>query len=194
MSLSISAYVLAGGQSSRMGQDKGLLMLGDKPVVSYVMTALQKVSDDITIISADEQYLTFGHALISDHYPGKGPASGIDTALQHAKTSTVFICSCDMPFITEQSIANMLRHAEHGDISVCKNEQFIEPMFAIYKKQCKEKWRELLLKGTLRLSDYFSHFDTNFVDSAEMLSSDPHLFFNLNTPQDLILANEWLKK
>ncbi len=194
MSEAFAVYLLAGGQSKRMGEDKGLLLLNEKPVISHTIDALRKLTDQIHIISTDRRYHQFGLPVLPDHYGGIGPAAGIDAALQHTVLSQVFICSCDMPFISSDAVQALADKAQYHEVSVCKNGKFVEPLFAVYKKQCKIKWRELLISGTTKLTDYFNHFDTNFVDSTEMLRKNPHLFFNVNSPTDLLLAKQWLKK
>lgn len=190
----ISAYILAGGQSKRMGEDKGMISLHDKPIVSYIIEEIKKITDDITIITANEKYRQFNLKTVEDIYQDRGPAGGIDTALQDAKNDLVFITSCDMPFVNEKSVSILMEQCTGREITLVKNENYIEPMFAVYAKKCKDNWRELLLNGTLKLSDYFSHFDTNFVNADEFLNSNPYLFLNINTPQDLLKAAIWMKK
>lgn len=194
MSQNISAFILAGGKSSRMGEDKGLISLDGKPVISYVIDELRKLTDDISILTSHENYRQFGHPLINDFYKDKGPAAGIDAALHHAKHDVIFITGCDMPFINEAAINKLTGYSLQHEICVVSDGSFIEPLFAVYKRHCKQKWRTLLLQGTLKLSDYFFHFDTNFAPAETFLLSDPHLFLNLNTPADLEIAEKWINR
>ncbi len=194
MSNNISAYILAGGKSRRMGEDKGLLLLHGKPLVSYIIGEIKKVTADITIITSNRDYDVFNLNIAEDIYRGKGPAAGIDRALHDAQNDLVFITGCDMPFVNALSVLALIEKSAAGEITLAKSENHIEPMFAIYKRQCKAKWRELLHGNTLKLSDYFSHFDANFVSADEFLEGNPHLFFNINTPQDLLNAAIWIKE
>lgn len=194
MSHNISAYILAGGKSKRMGEDKGLTLLHGKPLVSYIIKEIEKVTDDITLITSNRDYEKFNLRIIQDDYREMGPAAGIDKALHDAEHDSVFITSCDMPFVKAVSVLALIERRTTGQITLIRNENYIEPMFAIYQRECKSKWRELLLANTLKLSDYFSHFDTNFVNADEFLDLNPHLFFNVNTPQDLLNAAIWIKE
>lgn len=194
MNDSISAYILAGGKSSRMGEDKGLLLLMERPLISYIIEEIKKITEDITIITSNNKYQKFHCRTIEDHFLERGPAAGVDTALQDAKHPTIFITGCDMPLLDAESISLLVKKSRFSEITMVKNKDFIEPMFTIYQKACKNKWRELLLNHTLKLSNFFSHFDTNFVDADAFLISNPHLFFNVNTPIDLSNASKWMKK
>ena len=104
----IVAYILAGGKSSRMGDDKGLLLLHEKPVIQYMIDEIKKVTDDISIVTSNEKYKQFNLKIIEDTFKDKGPAAGIDAALLDAKEETIFITSCDMPFVDEKSILKLL--------------------------------------------------------------------------------------
>ncbi|MBK7589705.1 MAG: NTP transferase domain-containing protein [Bacteroidetes bacterium] len=81
----LSVYLLAGGESSRMGLDKGLIELHGKPIIGYIIDAVKQLTNDITIITSNDNYKQFKLPIIEDVYKNMGPASGIDTALHDAK-------------------------------------------------------------------------------------------------------------
>ncbi|MBK7589706.1 MAG: hypothetical protein IPI22_15955 [Bacteroidetes bacterium] len=92
------------------------------------------------------------------------------------------------------SIKHLVTLSKHYDITLVKNKHQIEPMFACYKKSCKDKWRSMLLQNNYKLSDFINQFDTNFVHADEFLGVNPRLFLNINTPLDLQKANTWMNK
>ncbi|MBK6329677.1 MAG: molybdenum cofactor guanylyltransferase [Bacteroidetes bacterium] len=190
----LSVYLLAGGESSRMGLDKGLIELHGKPIIGYIIDAVKQLTNDITIITSNDNYKQFKLPIIEDVYKNMGPASGIDTALHDAKNEWVFITSCDMPFVDAMSIKHLVTLCQHHEITLAKNKHQIEPMFACYKKSCKDKWRSMLLQNNYKLSDFINQFDTNFVHADEFLGVNPRLFLNINTPLDLQKANTWMNK
>ncbi len=192
MSSQFSASILAGGKSSRLGLDKGLVLLHEKPIIGYIVEEIQKLSNDITIISSNKQYEIFNCRRCEDFYKDAGPAAGISAALYYAANDLVFITSCDMPFIKADSIQSLYEKSMHSDITLYTNEHFIEPMFAVFRKSCFAKWDAFLQKGNKKLLDFFGQFDTNFVDAQEVLKSNPLLFYNINTPHELNQATQWM--
>ncbi len=189
-----SIYILAGGKSSRMGKDKGLCLLNGKPMIEYVIGQVTPISDSVFIITANEDYRIFNKELILDVFKDKGPAGGIDTALQHAKTDFIFVVACDMPFIDFNSIIKLFNHLKNHDIAIIKNGSQIESLFGFYNKSIAPKWRDLLKNHNLKVSDYYQYFDTNFVDSVSFLSQNEKLFYNTNTPEELNKALQWKRK
>ncbi len=187
-----STSILAGGKSSRLGMDKGLVSLNGKPIIGHIIEEIRKLTDDISIISSNKEYDQFNCKRYEDLYTEKGPAAGISAALLSAKHELVFITSCDMPFVKAASILSLIEQSENAEITLFKHNEFIEPMLAIYRKACFEKWDALLQQGNQKLSDFFNQFDTNFVDAQEVLKENPLLFFNINTPQELTQAAQWM--
>lgn len=102
---SLSGAVLAGGKSTRMGgQDKGLLLFQNEPMVMPIARALRSVSDSV-FVNANrhvEEYSALGFEVISDHhdYSEKGPLSGLLACLIRADSSHLLVSPCDTPYIT----------------------------------------------------------------------------------------------
>src|ERR1035437_7677768 len=96
----LNGYILAGGKSSRMGTDKGLLVFNKKTIIQHVIAQLKPVVKEVIIVSNNRDYEKFGVKVIADIIKNIGPAGGIHAALSHSNTNHNFIVSCDMPFIT----------------------------------------------------------------------------------------------
>ena len=82
----ISDYILCGGLSSRMHQEKGLVLFKEKPFMAHVIAAVTPITNDIYLVTKNLDYEVFGYPLVSDIYENKGPVGGIYTALNHSKT------------------------------------------------------------------------------------------------------------
>ena len=95
--MKISAVILAGGESRRMGRDKAEIVFKDKRTIDIMAEKLR--SFDEIFISADKTYEADGCKNISDIYKGKGPAAGILSALKEMKADALFVTACDMPLI-----------------------------------------------------------------------------------------------
>ncbi|MEP0073039.1 MAG: molybdenum cofactor guanylyltransferase [Marinomonas sp.] len=110
---SLSGAVLAGGKSTRMGgQDKGLLLFQNEPMVMPIARSLRSVSDSV-FVNANrhvEEYSALGFEVISDHqdYSEKGPLSGLLACLIRADSSHLLVSPCDTPCITESAFVALI--------------------------------------------------------------------------------------
>jgi molybdopterin-guanine dinucleotide biosynthesis protein A len=190
----IAIYILAGGKSARMGQDKGLLQLGDKKIIEYIIDIAQTINNSIFILSNKKEYEQFSLPLIEDIYHDIGPAGGIDAMLQHTESELNLILSCDMPFVDKNSINFLISQSKNHQITVPIFNNFPETMIGVYKKSCRETWREAVKENVYKMSTMIARFDTNFVNGNDMLKNNPFLFSNINTPEDLEKAKTWIKQ
>jgi molybdopterin-guanine dinucleotide biosynthesis protein A len=94
----VSGYVLAGGKSSRMGQDKALLQLAGKPLVLRAVEKLRRVCAEVSILGSSPQLEAYA-PLIRDVHEGCGPVGGIEAALLHSTKAWNFFMAVDMPFL-----------------------------------------------------------------------------------------------
>ncbi len=178
-----SAYILAGGQSSRMGSDKGLLIFRQKLLVQHGIDVLQKVFSKVTIIANSPQYQQFGIEVIPDIIQGKGPMGGIYTGLLDCQESTAFFLGCDMPFITEQAIRYLIGHGK-GATAVASSGSTIHPLFGTYAVKDLAVIKEHLDTGKYKMLRLLEHLSPSYVFFEEKEWTDT--FTNINTPEDLI--------
>jgi molybdopterin-guanine dinucleotide biosynthesis protein A len=191
---SLSIYILAGGNSSRMGQDKGLLLLDQRRIMETILDECKHITSSIYILTANEKYAAFNYPLIPDKIKHIGPAGGIDAMLQYTQTENNLIISCDMPFVTHAAMLELISLQEDHDITIPMFHDYPEAMFGLYKKRCKNKWREQIEKGIHKMSIIISHFTHNFVDGKCLEKKYPKLFTNINTPEELKQAQQWRKQ
>ena len=112
--LPISGYVLAGGRSSRMGQDKALLELAGKPLVEHAVIKLRRICAQVAVLSSRGELARFA-PVVGDLHPGCGPMSGLDAALAHASHDWSLVVPVDVPFVPTSMLyswaQSTLRHA-----------------------------------------------------------------------------------
>jgi molybdopterin-guanine dinucleotide biosynthesis protein A len=181
----VNGYILAGGKSSRMGTDKGLIIINGKTIVKHVLEQLQPAVKDVVIVSNNPAYEKFGVKVIADDIKNIGPAGGIHSALNHTDTKQNFIVSCDMPFITTGAVKFIIKHALQSQITVPVYHEKTEPLFAVYPKECFTKWQKLIQKDIIKLQDIIIHFSFMKLNvDANPLFHDS-FFTNINTPLDL---------
>ncbi len=191
-----SLVIQAGGRSSRMGRDKALLPFLGQPLIKHVASKFTPVCDDILIISPlVEQLSHFGWPVHPDLTPGVGPLMGLYTGLFHAKHAAVAMLACDMPFASPALFTEEERILLSGnyDVVIPVIAGKAEPLHAIYRREsCLRAIENGLSEGMKRLIEWHPKVRVYEIGKAEIKAFDPlrRAFFNLNTPEDLRLAEE----
>ncbi|MBU3821651.1 molybdenum cofactor guanylyltransferase [Flavobacteriaceae bacterium XHP0103] len=179
----ITAIILAGGKSSRMGTDKGFLTLNNKWFVQHIIDAAKPLVNDFIIVSDDNEYDIFNYNRITDCIKEAGPLAGIYTGLKHTKTNYNLVLSCDIPLINS-TVLNKLIDAMDDCSEVIQIESLgrTMPLIALYKKQCEHKFLELLNQGERRLQYAVNHCQFKNV----VIENEKAMFTkNINTPKEL---------
>lgn len=183
----MTAIILAGGKSLRMGSNKAFLKYGDTTFIEHQVMMLRKIFDEI-ILSANDvnAYTHLKLPVVSDIIPDKGPLSGICAGLTRAKSSHAFVIACDMPFINEKLILYLKSQINGYDVIVPKTSRGLEPMYAFYSRNCIQPMRRCLEEGRLRIVDFFSEVKVKIIGEKEFAGLDASLqsLINLNTPDE----------
>lgn len=188
-----NGYILAGGKSTRMGEDKGLRSLQGKAMIEYVIAQLSPVVDDVIIVSNNPAYEKFGYQVFPDIQKDKGPAGGIHVALDQMPGEQGFIVSCDMPFVTSAAIENIIAHAGNTQITLPACNGILQPLFGVYHKACLDKWEQLIREGIIKLQEMVLHFELKKIENDTDKLFQPDLLFNINNEQDFQAAVNKMK-
>ena len=182
----ITGIVLAGGKSSRMGSDKGMIMLNGKKFIQHILKALSPNVDEIIIIANNTNYDDLGYKVYIDLIKERGPLAGIYTGLTESKTEKNLIVSCDIPFITSDLIKHIIDNSDSAEITVPVFNGNIEPLCGVYSKSITDKIYSLLLKDELKMHNVLNYFTTNKIEilNGEKLYAK-NLLVNINTPAEL---------
>ena len=180
----IDCYILAGGKSSRMGTDKGLLLFNGKPLVQRIIEQLSPVVNEVIIVSNNHKYEQFGLQVIGDLIKDIGPAGGIHAALSNTQSEQIFVVSCDMPFITTDAATFMMQHTGYSQIALPLFHGKIQPLFGVYSRQCLPKWKQLIEQGIIKLQEMVMHFDLLKIDIQKNELFVDLLFTNINDKND----------
>jgi molybdopterin-guanine dinucleotide biosynthesis protein A len=181
----ITAVILAGGKSSRMdNEDKGLILLNNKPLITYSIDIIKENVNNILISSNRniEEYQKYAQVISDDLANFQGPLAGISKALSETKTPYLLITPCDCPFINQILIDRLVgAMAKHQcDVCVAFDGEKIQPTLALIKNNLKNNLDNFLLKGHRKLGLWLTQQDIQKVD----LSDEKKVFINFNTPQD----------
>jgi len=187
----MTAIVLAGGKSSRLGRSKALQLIGDKSLIQWVIDRLATLCTEIIIATAGGEAIPCSSVVsiktVADIHPGKGPLAGIQSGLIASSNSRAIVVSCDIPFVSVSLLEYMSRISSKFDVVVPQIGTKTEPLCAVYSKNCVTPVGELLVQDELRIIELFPMVKVRYVEEAEIDSFDPeHLsFFNINTQADL---------
>jgi molybdenum cofactor guanylyltransferase len=179
----ISAYIIAGGKSSRMGSDKGMLLLNETVFIAHIVKALQEATiQNITIVSANSDYDFLNCNRIEDIYPDKGPVGGIFTALSHSKTEQNIVLSVDVPLISAAIITWLIANIDNEKlITQVKVEDKTSPLIAVYNRKAVTIFEEHLKREQLRLKMVVEAIPNQTIEVPEKWHS---LLQNINTKED----------
>lgn len=191
--MQLSSAILTGGKSSRMsGQDKAQLEINGKRLIDLQLDVFDQIFDKTIIIGkgiSDKNIDCF-----EDTYNNCGPIAGIHSALTNCNADYIFIVPCDLPFLSEQLIKDMIIDLEQNptDILIPKHGDKIEPLHAFYHKSSLSVVQKLLVQGDFKIRNLFSFLNIRYFNVN--LQYKPELsFFNINKPEDLIKAQEYAK-
>ena len=199
----LSGAILSGGLSTRMGEEKGLVVLGGKPLISHVAQTLEGVADEIVIAVAKgmsgryREVLGDEFIIAEDDRARVGPLEGLVTALSAAKEDSILVCPCDTPFLKVDLCRSMVSLARKRDGAVPRIGGNFEPLHGVYRRiKCLAAFSEALDEGKRKPVDAYDMLDLEYVDEDIVRVTDPRLesFWNLNNPGDLELAEDRLKR
>jgi molybdopterin-guanine dinucleotide biosynthesis protein A len=197
--LSVAAYVLAGGGSTRFGRDKALVEFAGKPMlarmlglVDYAVSGKELASTALVIGSA-EKYDTIRTLCVEDRWPGEGPLGGIVTALLHTRETQPkrewnLIVSCDMPFLTTEWLRFLMERAERSaaQVVVPHSAHGPEPLCACWRTDAVDTLQAAFEGGVRRVNQGISQLRAEVLDERDWKRFDSagRLFWNMNTAAD----------
>jgi molybdopterin-guanine dinucleotide biosynthesis protein A len=197
----MTSIVLAGGRSKRLGKNKLLEKLGKQTLIERTVDCLASISDQIIISTTPEQKLPmFRHYvdIVYDIYPDSGALGGLLSGLKAARSFHSLAVAVDMPFLNKKLLTQMMQIAANYDIVVPRVEGFVEPLHAIYSKNCIDPIEEQIKNKQLSLTYFVAQGKVRvfYLDQAELDKYDQeHLsFFNINTLADLEKAKEIIEQ
>ncbi len=192
----MTAIILAGGKSVRLGRSKFLETIGDKSLIQWVVDRLSTISTEIVIATAHGETISFTSTvrtkIVADIFPEKGPLSGIHAGLIASSSSQAIVVGCDMPFLNTNLLLHMAQVLGDYDIVLPRIGQLVEPLCAVYSKNCVAPVQELLEHDERRITKLFNMVKVKYIEEGEIDRFDPERvsFFNINSRNDLDKARQ----
>jgi molybdopterin-guanine dinucleotide biosynthesis protein A len=181
----ITAIILAGGKSTRMKNEKGLILFGKKTLVEHVIESLKKITNNIIIITQNPGYEKFGYPCYADLFQDKGALGGIYSGLTYSTTQKNLVVGCDMPFLSEKLLSELINETGEEDVLLTEHMGKAEPLCSIFDKNCITHIRSLIEKNQLKITDALQNLITRVIsfDNEEWFKGNE--FTNINSIEEL---------
>ena len=199
-----SAIILAGGKNTRIARNKAFIELPTgETILQHTINILQEIFPEIIIVTNQKDaYLPYGSCgkfnvpVVEDLIKESGPLGGIFTGLCYSVSKHNFVVACDMPFIQPALIRLLLEKSGNYDVVIPEIDGEVEPLFAVYSKNCLPVMFEHLQKQNLKIRQVLGKLHLKKIGREEIDRLDPkHLsFFNINTQEDLRKAESLIEK
>ncbi len=181
----VSAIVLGGGRSIRMGRDKAALPFGPETMLARVVRAVQCVADDVVVVGGSRQRLPDGVRVIPDPVEGLGPLAGLATGLAAMSGGRALLLACDMPLLVPSLLQRLLDLAGDADACVPLVDGVPMTTCAAYATRLLPRAQACLAQGTRSLRALLDAVSVRWVTADSLRDLDPELlsFWDCDTPE-----------
>lgn len=199
-----SCIILCGGQSRRMGQDKGLMNLNGTPMIIHTLGIVVDIVDEIILVLRDKKQLclyekcvndlkTQNHEhsaeikMVTDIETDQGPLFGLYTGLSNIKSEGALLLPCDSPFISHYFVNKMFELTAESGLQAMVPvwpDGLTEPLHSYYSKDCIPVIEDRLRNGFRNVKSVLDKIDVVYID-VKTLDPDKKSFINLNRPEDI---------
>ena len=192
-----AAYLLAGGKSSRMGENKAFISLQGQTLLARALATLKVAVGNVTIVGDPEIFAHHG-TVISDIFPGCGPLAGIHAALTGSSAELNVILAVDMPFVSEELLGFLLRETENGAnasaafVIVPQTSRGLQPLCAVYRRAFAPVAERAIRSEKYKIDAAFADIPIHVIADQALATAgfSEKDFFNVNTPKDRRVADE----
>ena len=189
----VSAFILTGGKSTRMGTDKAFVLLEGRTLLSRMLDIARQLTSNVHIIGDPANFAPFAPT-IEDIFPGCGPLGGIHAALRSSRTDLNLILAVDVPFVSLALLDHIISRAtsSNANVTVARAAGGLQPLCAVYRRSFLDVAENALRAGHYKIDTLFTPATTQVIEEAELEASgfSPRIFRNLNTPEELAEAHE----
>jgi len=185
----ITAFILAGGKSTRMGADKAFVTLDGRTLLARALDVARSVIPDVRIVGDPAKFAAFA-PVVEDVFPNCGPLGGIHTALRSSQTDLNLILAVDVPFVSPallQYLIKRSRNSASATVTVAKAGGGWQPLCAVYRREFADTAEQPLRAGRFKIDALFDATSTQVISEEELAAAgfSARMFRNLNTREEL---------
>ena len=188
----VCAFVLAGGKSSRMQQDKAMLKIRGRYLIEYSIGVMQKLTDSVRIIGDPAKYDFIGLPVIPDCVPPNGPLGGIYTGLKSSDFRHNLFLACDMPFMESEFFKLLQNKIGDSDAAVIRfSDGKVEPLASIYTRRGLPEIERNIASRQYKITAFLDRIQVAYVgeEALTTIGLSKRIFSNINTPEDMLLLD-----
>ena len=194
--VAVTAFILAGGKSTRMGTDKAFVTLDGRTLLARALDLARSVATDVHIVGDPAKFAAFA-PVIEDVFRDCGPLAGIHAALRASQTDLNLILAVDVSFVTPALLQYLIQRASDSEaiVTVTRAAENWQPLCAVYRRAFVDAAEQSLRSGRYKIDALFKPAITHAIEQEELEAAgfSSSLFRNLNTPTDLSEAGEAAK-
>lgn len=193
MGNNLTGIILSGGKSTRMGENKAFIEIEGVPIIQRIQTLFERLFDEIIIVTHQKElFLNLNAKIYPDLIPNRGVLGGLYTGLFFSSFLFSFCVGCDMPFLKESVINYLIKNIEDSDVVVPKTKDGLQPLHAIYSKNCLKPIEKIIKQRKYKVVDFYPMVRVKIVDENEFFFLDPmrESFINVNTPEEILLIKK----
>jgi molybdopterin-guanine dinucleotide biosynthesis protein A len=183
----VTAFVLAGGKSARMGRDKAFLEFRGRILLARALELAAGVAEEVRIVGDPKRFAAFGR-VVEDVYRERGPLGGIHAALKSSATELNLILAVDVPFVRPDFLTYLVSVARETTalVTVPRAGDGLQPLCAVYRREFAKAAEHSLAQGKNKIDALFAEVETKIVGPEELLQAgfSGQMFCNLNTPEE----------
>jgi len=180
-------FILAGGRSGRLGQDKAFLRYRGSPLIQVARRCLESVGLPVTIVAdSGERFRSLGLSVVVDQVAGAGPLAAVFTALTASRSRDNYFIPCDTPLVPPRLYRVLAKVRQDYDVVFPRDSKGgLHPLCAYYSRTAAEPIRRLLETGARRVDSVLGSEDLRgHVLSGPEWGLPDEAFLNVNTPAD----------
>lgn len=182
----ISGVVLAGGKSSRFGQDKGLFPFRGKALVDHAIDILKPICSEILISTNNPDAYGFtGQKTIADIHAGCGPIGGMHSGLFNASGQIVLFLGCDMPFVDSKVFSFLLENIGRKHAAVAVHNGFRETLCMALKKDSLPLVEQAISEKKYKILEMLELLNVSYPELSTQPFYHKEMFYNINYLNDL---------
>ena len=189
----VSAFVLAGGKSSRMGADKAFAELGGRQLLARALELAGTVASNVRIVGSAQKFTALGR-VVEDEFPNCGPLGGIHAALRASQSELNLVLAVDLPFVEVGFLRYLLTEAQASKamVTVPHAGGGWQPLCAVYRREFADAAEQSLRQERYKIDTLFTAPQTQVIAENELSVAgfSTTMFRNLNTQEDLANAAE----
>lgn len=199
MTFPCSGVILAGGLNSRFsGRNKAMIEIDGKRILDRIYEVFSEIFEEIILVTNDPlQYRSWDMTMTSDIFSIRSSLTGIHAGLFCISNPYTFVTACDAPFLKKEMIQSLIQQiTPKADVIIPETSTGLEPLCAVYSKQCLRPIERNLIEQKFRIRDIFRQLRVKKVSETFLRETDPELisFINVNTPEELDKASDILHR